>query len=352
MTERMRRWDVENAGRTTRIRHCRKMIRATPLPPPLDRMAFTVADARAAGVSATRLRARDLDRPFWGVRVQIDDGGSTALFDAGEAGEESAVHLARLAAYRARMREVEFFSHSTAAQLHGIPLPSRLERASPVHVAVVTPALPPEIAGVTGHRMRTGTTVMRDGFRVASALDAWLQLAPLLCLEDVIAAGDYLLTGPDPFRKLPPLATLEEMRAAVEEHGGHRGIRKLRAALPLTRSGPLSRKETQLRLFIVGIGLPEPIINHPVQLEDGRWVYLDLAYPRLKLGFEYEGDWHRTSRPKFVSDIHRREGLADIDWEMMRVVSDDLDAGGRDSLARRIRRRVATRASQLNLPLA
>ncbi|WP_146070067.1 hypothetical protein [Cryobacterium sp. Y29] len=41
----------------------------TSLPPGFESGAFTCAEALAAGISAKRLRSRDVDHPFWGICV-------------------------------------------------------------------------------------------------------------------------------------------------------------------------------------------------------------------------------------------------------------------------------------------
>jgi len=44
---------------------------------------------------------------------------------------------------------------------------------------------------------------------------------------------------------------------------------------------------------------------------------LDLAYPRFRVGIEYEGDHHRDPR-QFRSDVRRYERLSDIGWLTVR----------------------------------
>ena len=100
------------------------MRKPSELPRSLDLAGFTLADARAAGVSPKRTRAQDLEIPFRGLRAS-----------AGTAPETSA--LAR--AYAARMPAGQFFSHTTAAQLLGIPLPQRATRDAVLHVSAVAP---------------------------------------------------------------------------------------------------------------------------------------------------------------------------------------------------------------------
>jgi hypothetical protein len=151
------------------------------------------------------------------------------------------------------------------------------------------------------------------------------------------------LSGRAAFATIPMLAT------AVDLHRGSAGITTLRAALPQLRAGPLSRRESFLRLRIVRPGLPEPLLDFVVA--DSRLAgcepMVDLAYPDYRVAIEYEGDHHRTPA-QFRRDIRRYERLQDIDWIVVRVNGDDVpdtDPDGRatrettDRIAMRLRQR-------------
>jgi very-short-patch-repair endonuclease len=65
-------------------------------------------------------------------------------------------------------------------------------------------------------------------------------------------------------------------------------------------------------------GLPAPEVQYPV-LDDRRReaVWLDLAYPRHRVGIEYEGEEH--ARPESVlRDAARYTALVDAGWRMFR----------------------------------
>ncbi|MEO6827177.1 MAG: hypothetical protein ABI255_09230 [Microbacteriaceae bacterium] len=303
------------------------MSRITTLPAHLTG-AFSYREALTAGVSKGRLRADDLTHPYQGVRVR---------------GPLDGTPLAQLAAYRARMDGNEFFSHSSAALLFGMPLPRRLESATPLHVSVLEPGKPPEASGIVGHQLSDVVVLVHNGFRVSSPVDTWCRLGSMLSIGDLVAVGDYIVTGPDPFHGMPALAPLSALRAGVDRFAGRRGVRRLRAACPLVRIGVLSRKETQVRLLITNAGLPEPVLNYRVPECEDVWTVVDLAYPAYRLGLEYEGDWHRTDLRKFRDDIGRRERLLDVGWEIIRITDDDLARP--DALIARIRKRLRARGA-------
>jgi hypothetical protein len=214
---------------------------------------------------------------------------------------------------------VGFFSHVTAAVLYGMPVPLALERTQVLHVSVHTPAHPPRARGVAGHRLAPTTAIRtRGGLRLVNPLDAWCQLALWATVDDLVVAGDFLV------RRKRALCTLAEVHAFVSTLQG-RGVRSVREALPLIRSGTDSPMESRLRLAIIRAGLPEPVVGYEVRDATGGFVATpDLAYVQQRIAIEYEGDVHRISRRTFVEDIGRREALEDAGWRVIRVISDHL----------------------------
>src|SRR5690606_37836543 len=136
------------------------------------------------------------------------------------------------AAYGTRMPSSQHFSHATAALLHGLPLPARLERDPRIHVTALAPGAPPRVRGVVGHRAEVGhPLVVRHGMRLVSPADAWCQLSTELGIDELVAVGDALL------RRQNPLATPADLDESVHRFGRRRGARRLREARGLVRAG-------------------------------------------------------------------------------------------------------------------
>lgn len=281
------------------------MSRRAPLPVPFDREPFTVDRARAAGVERSRLRASDLTAPFRGVRVR---------------GPAPVTMVNLCSAFESRMTASQFFSHVTAAELYGIPLPRTLESSGRLHVSVAPPQHPPRSLGVIGHRVAVSSEVRTyRGHRVTSPELTWCQLALVLGVDDLVVAGDFLV------RRKRPLSTLAKLTAAIATLGDGRGAKAARCALARVRAGTDSPRETRLRLLIVAGELPEPLIGYVVKDADGFFVATpDLAYVRERIAIEYEGDHHRTDPRVYAEDIERRELLEDAGWLVIRVVSDHI----------------------------
>ncbi|TFD25225.1 hypothetical protein [Cryobacterium lyxosi] len=272
----------------------------TSLPPGFESGAFTCAEALAAAISAKRLRSRDVDHPFWGICVA---GGSVQNLQD------------RCRAFQQRMPAGAFFSHATAARLYGVPLPAGLEADLRIHVTVVDPDRAPRAAGVIGHHVANlpgvGTV---GGIPVLAPISAWCQLASVLELNDLVAAGDHLL------RAELGLATAVEIAARVAQYAGHRGALRLRAAEALIRPRVESRRETFLRLFLLMCEFPEPETNMDIPLPLGkRRVRGDLVYFRYKVLVEYDGEQHRTDDVQYNRDAERLHDLREAGWLVITV---------------------------------
>lgn len=238
--------------------------------------------------------------------------------------------LSRARQFATVMGESSFFGHVTAAILWGVPLPATAIHDD-IDVSVFAPHRAPRGRGVRGSSLAPTHGSARihpvHGWRVASPATTWAMLgARLTHPYDLIAAGDHLVRiprMPGGFAPPPrePWATLAELEAAIAA-GRRPGIIALRDALPHVRSGVSSRRETWLRMMLVDAGLPEPCLDHDVFDARGRFVAcLDLAYPRLKIGIEYDGDHHRTDPVQWARDVDRLDRLAEEGWRIIRATN-------------------------------
>ncbi|PZQ89541.1 MAG: hypothetical protein DI534_06945 [Leifsonia xyli] len=256
------------------------------------------------------MAGRDLIRPFNAVRMPDAVLGPHEL----------------LAAFALRHGTDQVISHTTALMLWGAPLPRRLERLELLHVSSVGPARP-RTAHTIPHRLypeRTPVTMLGD-LHITTPAVSWVMSAPLLSLDDLVAAGDFLVTGTAPFDQAPPQTTTAELAATVAARPGDRGIRRAREALELVRYGSLSRRETFGRLMVVRAGLPEPALNYPVPHPAGGVVAMvDLAHVEYRSAIEYESLLH-LSPEKFRRDILKQQQLAAIDWATHRLTANEVD---------------------------
>jgi hypothetical protein len=162
---------------------------------------------------------------------------------------------------------------------------------------------------------------------VTDPATTWCQLAPFLSREDLVAAGDYLVSGTRlrGGSRSEPLCTVAQLEAAVIRMRGCRGSVKLTWAVVRVRVGVDSRPESLTRLLLVGAGIPEPVIDAPTEVDDGHLVlHADLTFVEWRTVLDYEGDGHRTNARTFRKDIERRELFESAGWRYFRVTADDV----------------------------
>jgi hypothetical protein len=186
---------------------------------------------------------------------------------------------------------------------------------------------PADVIEWHGLRCTSGVRTAYDVLRLASDL------------TEAVVAGDCLLHA--------GLTSLDLISAYEVSHRRRRGIRQLRAALPLLNKLAASPPETRLRLLCRRAGLPPLEVNAPIFDVDGTFLgIVDLLEPIAGLGLEYDGAYHRDLG-QHTADNHREEGLERRGLTMIRVTS--IDMSDEMSLISRIQR--AHLACMTTIPL-
>ena len=285
----------------------------SPLPPDLVAGSFTSSDAAASGVTRKRQRQPDLAIPSRGIRVPLGGEATTA---------------ANLRAYSA-LDDASTLTHHSGARIWGYGLPAWMQEDWRIHVARERDASKPRRRNVVGHRMtfKPGEVVIHDGVRVTSPARTWLDLAGLLNVDELIAAGDsaVLAHGSDFPVPRTPLATIDDLHRMVASHPGMRGIKTARLALPEIRVGADSPQETKMRLILARTKLGEPVLNHVIRNTWGQpAVWPDAAYPEHRLALQYDGG-HHSDPVQAARDRKRQEVTERLGWTELRIFKDDLD---------------------------
>ncbi|MFZ1285635.1 MAG: hypothetical protein WAR57_01195 [Candidatus Phosphoribacter sp.] len=272
-----------------------------PLPDALVGRPFNVADARRLGVTEGRLRHRSL--------VAVTRGSRSPRIAS------SLVQTAR--ALAVVVEPDSAFSHDTAARLLGLPMAEPWVSSAPLDLMRPTDSAFVRRRGVRAHRgLERRAVVTIDGLRVVSGVDTWGDLATRVPLDELVVIGDALAA-----RGIP----LAHLYAAVARRRGQRGIRRLREASALVKSGSRSRMETLARLAFGRAGLPEPALNADVHDEDGQWILCaDFLWRAKRVIGEYQGDQHRSDRRRWRSDVTRRRLAEDNGWTYVELTARDL----------------------------
>lgn len=291
--------------------------------------AFSVSQGTAAGLTPGTLRGPAFDRPFHGVRWARSTA-SRSLAD-------------QCRALRTVLAPTAVFSHATAARLWRMPLPLSIGDELHVTVPHATSVRRPGVVGWTRGDARGASDI--DGIPVTCAADTWTMLATMtaarggrLSREQLVAIGDFLVSGERRrWGRTAPLATFEDLAAAVARHGARRGAASLAWALPRVRRPVDSPQESILRLGLVAAGLPEPMVQPPVPTAAGTR-HPDLGYLSERVLLEYLGDVHRTDPRTWRQDLVRVQLFEDAGYRVILVGADDVRPDGIRALAERVRR--------------
>lgn len=162
--------------------------------------------------------------------------------------------------------------------------------------------------------VRTGVSIPRPGWprryvpdrtvTVTSALRTALDLARREERTAAVIALDALSrVGGFAPQKVLDLATL---------HPGERGISRLPGFVALANPLAESPMETRVRLALHDHGVRPPVLQHPV----GKY-RIDLAYPDLLLGIEYDGGYHLDPE-RAREDLAKQAFLTRYGWEILR----------------------------------
>lgn len=283
-------------------------MRPQKVPPALTARPFTVAEARAAGVSWRVLQGGRFCSPTHGVYALT---GTDATL------------VGRVFTVLDILPPASAATGMTGLQLLGVNVgssePLRFVTASPrqvrrngIRVTRVS-VLPPT----------RGLSVVPE--------HCWMVAALEFNLLELVTAGDWLvrlkLTTPDAL-------------AAYLAASSSRGSAAARPALALVRPRVDSPRETWLRLCLVLAGLPEPECNPWIDgvRRSGR---VDLLFRTFRVIVEYEGDQHRTDSKQWQKDIDRGEDFGGVGYLTVRVTKEH--ARHPRSVARRVHEALVSR---------
>lgn len=278
----------------------------------LARRSFTLVEGRAAGATRSHLRGSSLSTPSREIRVPR--GQQQSLLD-------------RVRPYTVLCSE-SCASHVTAAQLHGMPLPWFDDDIKTIHLTRPAGAAQPRRKNVVGHatNLDDAEIMLVGGVPVTTQARTFLDLAPLLTRDQLVAVADFLICEHDrPFEPpkfaIVPAATL---RRYIQSKHHVRGLTLATAAVGLMRVGVDSPPETQLRLLLRRAGLPEFTTNYAIAGDPTVWP--DVACEEYKTSGQYEGEIHKTTQ-KQLYDRNRDNRSAARGWLQVKVYSADMRRG-------------------------
>jgi hypothetical protein len=212
--------------------------------------------------------------------------------------------LAELSAWQPLLPPSAAFTDLTAAAVHELWLPQPPD-STPLFVAMgsVQGEVKPDRRrlAVTRHPTSPGS-VLIDGVRVTAVPETLLAAARFLPLLDLVVLIDSALRL--------RACTLDQLTAIAGQR--RRGVRPLRAALPLADGRSESAWETLLRLLHVVCGIE---VEPQAELFDEYGAFVaraDMRVTGTSLIQEYDGAQHREKAEQ-VRDLRRGGRIADVD---------------------------------------
>lgn len=180
---------------------------------------------------------------------------------------------------------------------------------------------------------------LEPGLLVAGPELCFIQMARQVSLVGAVVLGHELCGSYSHFFRLvsgfyerPALTSVEKILSALDGLSGAYGAASAREALAWARDGSRSPMETVVscEFFLPpslgGFGFVSPALNHGVALDAAAsqmtrtsYCYVDVAYPDLQLGFEYDSSQFHHDPAR---DRRRREALQHMGW---RIVTIELD---------------------------
>ena len=116
---------------------------------------------------------------------------------------------------------------------------------------------------------------------------------------------------------------LVDVDSVAAAHPGVRGLRRLRAFLPLVDGGAESPQETVARLALIDAGLPRPQTQINIFGLYGEFIArVDMGYAEVKVAIEYDGPQHWTDPAVRQRDIDKQFEMTALGWFTIRVSRD------------------------------
>lgn len=145
-------------------------------------------------------------------------------------------------------------------------------------------------------------------------------------------------------RRVCELGDIEEYLASNRKF---RGRDLCKENLPYLVARTDSPAEANLVAFLAINGIEGMEPNYEVRLRNGRRRFIDLAFPAIKLGLEYQGAYHSNVH-QMCEDANRMNQLIDIGWSILQITANDMRTqDSREHLLAKIQRAI-TRQTAVN----
>lgn len=215
------------------------------------------------------------------------------------------------------------FSHCSAVEYWGTNVPddSTLPSSNP-HISFPSPMRRRRFDGIVTHAW-SGDFLTHappgQEYEVAKPAMAWAQMSRHVSEESLaVIAGSFACRD-----KRRRVADIDDLVRYATDNRGFAGRAKCMRIIPFLTDNVDSPPESQVHVLVMRNGLGKPVANHRVDFNDGGHAFIDISYPDIKFGIEYQGAYH-ANPDQMRSDAHRLNRLRLHGWEIVQVTADDL----------------------------
>jgi hypothetical protein len=174
---------------------------------------------------------------------------------------------------------------------------------------------PPPLIVTRNETLLSGEVVTVNGIPVTSPSRTAFDLGRRPGLQTAVIRIDALARATG--------VMVDDVNALLDVHHGARGVKQLKRVLTLVDAGAESPQETRTRLLVIAAGLPRPHTQIEVLNDWGRVLArIDMGWPEVKVGIEYDGSQHWTDSRVRTNDIDRTAELQRRGWILIRVSAD------------------------------
>lgn len=158
-----------------------------------------------------------------------------------------------------------------------------------------------------------------DTYGVTRPAMTWAQMSRY-CSEESLAviAGSFACR--DRRRRV---ASIDDLVRYATDVKGFQGRTKCLSIAPFLAANTDSPPESQVYVLVMRNGLGTPSVNHRVVFGPNDYCFIDIAYPDIKLGIEYQGGYH-AGAGQMRADARRLNRLRLAGWETILVTAADL----------------------------
>lgn len=210
--------------------------------------------------------------------------------DAWRSLDRDAQHRLVVQAASERLPPGDVVSHWSAAALWRLPLIGQWPER--VHVTTAPDGRRASTTMLVRHqRVLVEPAERVDGVLATSLAQTVIDVARVGTFAQGVAMGDAVLwraLHPRDAGGMPGLA-LDRLEHAWQISEERRGRARARRVLGFIDGRANRPGESLARVTMAELGVPTPVLQHPIHLPDGRWYDLDFYFPEFDVGLEFDG---------------------------------------------------------------